>query len=276
MSTFQAGDTVLIRRGTGDYYLLDRDDFVENATEIMASIDDLDATAIATGIISNLEFEHLDGVTSNIQTQLGAKQTTLVNKSGLYSALSDVTQFWEAGDTINLGAVDGEIISDDTIDDDAIDFTDVTLADLTFDVAGVTTTELGYLDGVTSNLQTQIDSISAGGAGSTPNLTQATIYATGYIETPQVKVYPLILKTVKTGTILELTGRSDVGTCAIQTNINDIPVGLVLNVSPILGTLNYTSGNTIALDDTISLEVYNNTNCAGLAFTITGTEINVE
>lgn len=53
--------------------------------------------------------------------------------------------------------LDGEQIGDDTIDDDSIDFVDVTLSDLTFDVGSVDTTEYGYLNGVTSAIQTQID-----------------------------------------------------------------------------------------------------------------------
>jgi len=57
----------------------------------------------------------------------------------------------------NLTALDGENIQDDTIDDDSIDFTDVTLTDLTFDVGSVDTTEFGYLDGVTSAIQTQLN-----------------------------------------------------------------------------------------------------------------------
>jgi hypothetical protein len=55
-----------------------------------------------------------------------------------------------------LTALDGENIQDDTIDDDSIDFADVTLADITFDVGSVDTTEFGYLNGVTSSIQTQI------------------------------------------------------------------------------------------------------------------------
>lgn len=53
--------------------------------------------------------------------------------------------------------LDGEQIGDDTIDDDSIDFADVTLADITFDVGSVDTTEFGYLNGVTSAIQTQLD-----------------------------------------------------------------------------------------------------------------------
>jgi hypothetical protein len=60
--------------------------------------------------------------------------------------------------TVNyLADIDGEQILDDSIDDDSIDFADVTLADLTFDVGSVDVTEFGYLNGVTSAIQTQLD-----------------------------------------------------------------------------------------------------------------------
>jgi len=362
-STFQVGDTILIRRGAGDYYLLDKDDFIEDAAEVMASISNLNATAISSGQIDNtelgyldgvtsniqtqlgtkqnlltdeaslysslsdvtqfweagdnintgtidgeilsddsvdddsidftdvtladltfdvgnvstLEFGYLDGVTSNIQTQLSGKQDSLSNEASLYSSLSDVTQFWEAGDTIDTGVIDGEIISNDSIDDDSIDFTDVTLADLTFDVGGVTTTEFGYLDGVTSNIQAQIDGLSGGGGGgSYPNLTQNVIYASGHIESPEVKSYYLSLDAVKTGTLTKLVARAGSGACTIVANVNGFSAGANLNVSTTKNFTNYTVANDVMIGDEISLEVVSNTACEDLAFTLIGTETDVE
>jgi hypothetical protein len=276
-STFQVGDTILIRRGAGDYYLLDKDDFIEDAAEVMASISNLNATAISSGQIDNTELGYLDGVTSNIQTQLGTKQNLLTDEASLYSSLSDVTQFWEAGDTINTGTVDGEILSDDSVDDDSIDFTDVTLADLTFDVGGVTTTEFGYLDGVTSNIQAQIDGLSGGGGGgSYPNLTQNVIYASGHIESPEVKSYYLSLDAVKTGTLTKLVARAGSGACTIVANVNELSAGANLNVSTTKNSTNYTVANDVMIGDEISLEVVSNTACEDLAFTLIGTETDVE
>jgi len=48
-------------------------------------------------------------------------------------------------------------LSTDSVADNEIDYTAVTLNDLTFDVGNVSKTEFGYLDGVTSSIQTQID-----------------------------------------------------------------------------------------------------------------------
>jgi hypothetical protein len=43
-----------------------------NGSEMSISISSLDATSIADGSVSNTEFQHLDGVSSNIQTQIDA------------------------------------------------------------------------------------------------------------------------------------------------------------------------------------------------------------
>lgn len=154
------------------------------------------------------EFGYVDGVTSDIQTQLNAKEGTLTNEAGLYSALSDVTQFYEAGDTIQTGAsatlpgtcTTGELYIDtdadtngqlyscvntDTwkdVDDDGglsnvVEDTTPQLGgnlDIqAFNIEGVDATEFGYVDGVTSDIQTQIN--AKYGSGS--NVTLGTISA---------------------------------------------------------------------------------------------------
>ena len=43
----------------------------------------INATAIATGVVDNTEFEYLDGVTSAIQTQIDSKQATLVSATNI-------------------------------------------------------------------------------------------------------------------------------------------------------------------------------------------------
>lgn len=100
---------------------------------------DLDyaASLNATGV-TDTEFGYLDGVTSNIQTQLGAKQ-----------------------DTVTGGAT--TILSSDLTADKAL------ISDANGKVAtsAVTSVELGYLAGVTSNIQAQL---SGAGAGTQPTM----------------------------------------------------------------------------------------------------------
>jgi len=87
----------------------------------------IDATKIGGGLVSNSEFAFLDGVTSAIQTQLNAKQATIT------------------------GAATTIVSSDLTVSRAAISNSSGKIA-----VSTVTDTELSYVSGVTSAIQTQI------------------------------------------------------------------------------------------------------------------------
>ena len=87
----------------------------------------IDATKIGGGAVSNLEFSYLDGVTSAIQTQINAKQATIT------------------------GAATTIVSSDLTASRAAISNSSGKIA-----VSTVTDTELGYVSGVTSAIQTQL------------------------------------------------------------------------------------------------------------------------
>ena len=87
----------------------------------------IDATKIGGGAVSNLEFSYLDGVTSAIQTQIDAKQATIT------------------------GAATTIVSSDLTVSRAAISNSSGKIA-----VSTVTDTELGYVSGVTSAIQTQL------------------------------------------------------------------------------------------------------------------------
>ena len=150
------------------------------------------ATKIADGSISNTEFQYLNGVSSNIQTQLDAKQATItgsastidtesltadravISNSSQKIAVSDVT-------STELGYLDGVTSAIQTqLDAKQATITGgastIATSDLTasralqsngsgkVEVSDVTTTELGYLDGVTSAIQTQLDAKQASDA----------------------------------------------------------------------------------------------------------------
>ena len=145
----------------------------------------ISATKIADGTISDTEFQYLNGVSSAIQTQLDAKQATItgsattidtesltanravISNGSQKIAVSDVT------DT-ELGYLDGVTSAVQTqIDSKQATITGgastIASSNLTasralqsngsgkVEVSDVTTTELGYLDGVTSAIQTQLD-----------------------------------------------------------------------------------------------------------------------
>ena len=145
----------------------------------------IDATKIHDGTISNTEFGYLNGVSSAIQTQLDAKQATITGSastidtesltanravisngsqkiavssvtdtelgyvSGVTSALQ--TQLNAKQATITGGA--STIASSNLTASRALQSN----ASGKVEVSDVTTTELGYLDGVSSALQTQLD-----------------------------------------------------------------------------------------------------------------------
>ena len=85
------------------------------------------ATKIHDGNVSNTEFGYLDGVTSSIQTQINAKQSTITG-----AATTIVTSDLTASKAL-IANSSGKVA-----------------------VSTVTDTELGYVSGVTSAIQTQI------------------------------------------------------------------------------------------------------------------------
>lgn len=91
----------------------------------------------ATGVTST-EFDYLDGVTSNIQTQLNAKQATITG-----GATTIVSSNLTASRAL-VSNSSGKVA-----------------------VSAVTSTELGYLDGVTSAIQTQLNAKQATISGGT-------------------------------------------------------------------------------------------------------------
>ena len=94
----------------------------------------IDATKIHDGSVTNTEFGYIGGLTSDAQTQLNGKEATITGAATTITS-ADLTV---SRAVISNGS--GKIA-----------------------VSTVTDTELGYLSGVTSNIQTQIDSASSAG-----------------------------------------------------------------------------------------------------------------
>ena len=110
--------------------------------------------------VSDTEIGYLDGVTSSIQTQLNAKL-----------ASADLTE--AAQDAVNTALTAGTGITK-TYDDAANTITvAVDTTAIQSRVANVSDTEIGYLDGVTSAIQTQLDNKST--ASKTETLTNKTL-----------------------------------------------------------------------------------------------------
>ena len=88
----------------------------------------IDATKIADGSVTNTEFQYIGGLTSDAQTQIDGKQATI---TGAATTIDD-TDLTASRALVSDGS--GKVA-----------------------VSDVTSTELGYLDGVTSAIQTQVD-----------------------------------------------------------------------------------------------------------------------
>lgn len=87
---------------------------------------------VAVSAVTSTELGYLDGVTSNIQTQLSGKQNTITGAATTIASSNLAASRAVASDA------SGKVVASD-----------------------VTSTELGYLDGVTSNVQTQLNGKAA-------------------------------------------------------------------------------------------------------------------
>ena len=146
------------------------------AASALAALTSTELQVLDGATLTTTELNYVDGVTSAIQTQLDNKQpidselTTLATMaSGTANALKDLTQ------------AEVEILDGATV-------TTAELNVLDGIPAGLTATELGYVDGVTSAIQTQIDgkqpldaeltelaTMSSGTASALADLTQAEV-----------------------------------------------------------------------------------------------------
>ena len=108
----------------------------------------IDAAKIADGSVSNAEFQYIGGLTSDAQTQINAKQATITGAATTITS-SDLT----ASRAVTSSAT-GKI-----------------------EVSSVTSTELGYVSGVTSAIQTQIDGKQATITGAATTIDDADLTA---------------------------------------------------------------------------------------------------
>lgn len=133
----------------------------------------VDAVKIGAGAVDNTEFGYLDGVTSAIQTQLNAKQGTGnyitdlsgdVTAAGPGSAVATIAALAVTTGKINDLAVTDTKLNTNAVSTAKIQDVAVTNAKVAAGIdavkigaGSVDNTEFGYLNGVTSAIQTQLD-----------------------------------------------------------------------------------------------------------------------
>jgi hypothetical protein len=147
---------------------------IENADIKAAAA--IDATKIADGTVTNAEFQYIGGLTSDAQTQLNDRVT-----AATLAAHESDTSTHGVGEVV--GRTEAQVLTNKSIDADTNTITNIENADikaaaaialdklaattasraLVSDASGfvspatTTSTEIGYVNGVTSAIQTQLD-----------------------------------------------------------------------------------------------------------------------
>jgi len=191
----------------------------------------IDAAKIADGSVSNAEFQYIGGLTSDAQTQINGKEATITGAATTITS-SDLT----ASRAVTSSAT-GKI-----------------------EVSAVTSTELGYLDGVTSAIQTQIDGKEATITGAATTITSSdltasravTSSATGKIEVSSVTSTELgYLDGVTSAIQTQIDGKQDV--LVSGTNIKTINSTSLLGSGDVSVQETLVSGTNIKTINSTSL-----------------------
>ena len=150
-------------------------------TGAATTIDDADLTAsralvssgsgkVAVSDVTSTELGHLDGVTSAIQTQINALET---RRDANVTVAASNNAALESRRTSNIAGAVSTITTSDLTASRAM----VTNSSGKVAVSAVTATELGYLDGVTSAIQTQLNAKQATITGAATSIDDTNLTA---------------------------------------------------------------------------------------------------
>lgn len=133
--------------------------------------------------------------------------------------------------------------------------------------ATTTATEIGYVNGVTSAIQTQINAKAA----TTQTGEGMGGLIGGSLADGDLRVF---IKMPHAGTITETTTRSTAGTCTATFKVNTTALGGTANsVSTSEQSQAHASTNTFAADDDIVITISSNSSCANMSFMIKYTRV---
>jgi hypothetical protein len=181
-------------------------DFTQGSLDDLA-VAGLTASSLAVGDISNTEFGYLDGVTSAIQTQIN-------DKAPLASPTFTGTVTLPSGTITSAMISDGTIVNADINASAAIDWTKLGIS------STVSATEIGYVDGVTSAIQTQINDkapLASPTFTGTPTLPTGTVATTQTAGNSTTAVATTAFVTTANNLKANIAGPTFTGTVTIPT-----------------------------------------------------------
>ena len=182
----------------------------------------IDATKIGGGAVSNLEFSYLDGVTSAIQTQIDAKQATITGSAT-------------------------------TIDTESLTASRAVISNSSSKIAvsATTDTELGYVSGVTSAIQTQINTKQATITGGATTITSSDLTASRALaSSASGKVAVSAVTSTELGYVSGVTSaiQTQIGTkLTASNNLSDVSSTSTARTNLGLGTIATQNANNVAL-----------------------------
>jgi hypothetical protein len=182
----------------------------------------IDVSKIGAGAVSSTEFGYLDGVTSAIQTQIDSKQATITGGATTITS-ADLT----ASRALASNA-SGKVA-----------------------VSTVTSTELGYVSGVTSAIQTQLDAKQATITGSATTIdTESLTASRAVISNSSSKIAVSATTDTELGYLSGVTSavQTQLGTKLTNSNnLSDVSSTSTARTNLGLGTIATQNANNVAL-----------------------------
>ena len=221
-------------------------------TGAATTIDDADLTAsravvsdgsgkVAVSAVTSTEIGYLDGVSSAIQTQINTTNTNLADNSSRIAATVTETTAVEARRVANIAGAVSTITTGNLTASRAV------VSDGSGKVAAsaVTSTELGYVDGVTSAIQTQIDSKQATITGAATTIDDADLTASrALVSDGSGKVAVSVVTSTEVGYLDGVSSAIQTQLSAGVTEATAIEARRVANIAGAVSTI--TTGNLTA------------------------------
>ena len=182
----------------------------------------IDVSKIGGGAVSSTEFGYLDGVTSAIQTQIDSKQATITGGATTITS-ADLT-----ASRALASSASGKVA-----------------------VTTVTSTELGYVSGVTSAIQTQLDAKQATITGSATTIdTESLTASRAVISNSSSKIAVSATTDTELGYLSGVTSavQTQLGTkLTASNNLSDVSSTSTARTNLGLGTIATQNANNVAL-----------------------------